>query len=94
MRPAQMKRKLRTPKTFNRSTGKDSTTEHTFSINNWGSVTTAYLVAVKKKGDLFLKDTTSTARKLLKKSGGAGLDRYLRLNDDDESEDFDKRAML
>ncbi|KAG2028985.1 hypothetical protein BDR03DRAFT_831517, partial [Suillus americanus] len=42
MRPVQMKRKLRTPKTFNKSTGKDSTTEHAFSISNWGSVTGSY----------------------------------------------------
>ncbi|KAG2102288.1 uncharacterized protein F5147DRAFT_655119 [Suillus discolor] len=75
MRPAQLKCKLHTPKTLNKWTGNYSTTEHAFSINNWG-------------------DMVSTARKLLKKSGSAGLEKYLRLNDDDESEDIDRRAML
>jgi hypothetical protein len=72
----------------------DTTPKDLSDINNWGSVTTAYLVAVKKKGDLFLKDTMSMAQKLLKKSGGTGLNRYLHLNDDDELEDSDKCAML
>lgn len=94
MRPAQLKRKLRLPKTLNKCTGNYSTTEHAFSINNWGSVTEAYLASIKKKGDIFLRDTILTARKLLKKSGSAGLEKYLRLNDDDESEDIDRRAML
>ncbi|KAG1806709.1 uncharacterized protein HD556DRAFT_1303115 [Suillus plorans] len=94
MRPAQLKRKLRTPKTLNKWTGNYSTTEHAFSINNWGSVTEAYLASVKKKGDIFLRDMISTAQKLLKKSGSAGLEKYLRLNGDDESEDIDRRAML
>ncbi|KAG1782826.1 hypothetical protein EV702DRAFT_936718, partial [Suillus placidus] len=69
MRPAQRKCKLRTPKTFNKATGNHSTTEYAFSINNWGSTTAFYVVSVKKKGDAFLRDTTSMARKLLKKSG-------------------------
>ncbi|KAG1849691.1 hypothetical protein DFJ58DRAFT_729475 [Suillus subalutaceus] len=94
MRPAQLKRKLRTPKTLNKCTGNYSTTEHAFSINNWGSVTEAYLASIKKKGDIFLRDTILTAQKLLKKSGSAGLEKYLRLNDDDKSEDIDRRAML
>ncbi|KAG1864576.1 hypothetical protein C8R48DRAFT_773092 [Suillus tomentosus] len=94
MRPAQLKRKLHTLKTLNKWTGNYSTTEHTFSINNWGSVTEAYLASVKKKGDIFLKDMISTAQTLLKKSGSAGLEKYLRLNDDNKSEDVDRRAML
>lgn len=94
LRPAQRKRKLRTPKSFNKATGILSTTEHAFSINNWGSVTTSYVVSVKKKGDTFLKDTTSMAQKLLKKSGSTSLLKYLCLNDDDESEEIDRRAFL
>ncbi|KAG1837254.1 hypothetical protein F4604DRAFT_1692382 [Suillus subluteus] len=94
MCPAQLKRKLCTPKTLNKCTGNYSTTEHTFSINNWGSVTEAYLASIKKKGDIFLRDTILTARKLLKKLDSAGLKKYLHLNDDDESEDIDRRAML
>jgi hypothetical protein len=94
MRPVQMKRKLRTPKTFNKSTGKDSTTEHAFSISNWGSVTGSYLVGVRKKGDIYLRDITLAAQKLLKKSGNASLERYLRLDGEDESEDIDRRTML
>ncbi|KAG1876244.1 hypothetical protein F4604DRAFT_1924530 [Suillus subluteus] len=88
MCPAQMKCKLHTLKTFNKYTGKDSTTKHAFSINNWGSATTAYLAAIKKKGDIYLKDTMSMAQKLLKKSGSAALDRYLHLNDDNKLEDI------
>ncbi|KAG1897369.1 uncharacterized protein F5891DRAFT_982751 [Suillus fuscotomentosus] len=65
--PAQMKRKLWTPKTFNKATGKDSTTENAFSINNWGSVTASYVVAIKAKGDDYMRTTTLTAQKLLKK---------------------------
>ncbi|KAG1724330.1 uncharacterized protein EDB91DRAFT_1087513 [Suillus paluster] len=94
LRPAQRKRKLRTPKTFNKSTGILSTTEHAFSVNNWGSVTTSYVVSVKKKGDIFLKGTTSMAQKLLKKSGGTSLLKYLCLNDDDESEEIDWHTVL
>ncbi|KAG2105071.1 uncharacterized protein F5147DRAFT_775393 [Suillus discolor] len=55
--PAQMKRKLRTPKTFNKSTGKDSTTENALSINNWGSVTASYMVAIKAKGEDYMRTT-------------------------------------
>ncbi|KAG1736227.1 hypothetical protein EDB19DRAFT_1830039 [Suillus lakei] len=86
--------KLCTPKTLNKYTGNYSTTEHAFSINNWGSVTEAYLASIKKKGDIYLRDTILTAQKLLKKLGSAGLEKYLRLNDNDESEDIDRRAML
>ncbi|KAG1904328.1 uncharacterized protein F5891DRAFT_977190 [Suillus fuscotomentosus] len=91
--PAQMKRKLRTPKTFNKATGKDSTTENAFSINNWGSVTASYVVAIKAKGDDYMRTTTLTARKLLKKSGSVGLQKYFR-TDDDGSEAVDIRAIL
>ena len=89
-----MKRKLRTPKTLNKLTGKESTTEYAFSINNWGSATTAYMKSVNKKGDIAIKTTTSMARKLLKKSSGAGLEKYLRLGDASDSEEIDSRAML
>ncbi|KAG2098387.1 uncharacterized protein F5147DRAFT_777628 [Suillus discolor] len=91
--PAQMKRKLWTPKTFNKATGKDSTTENAFSINNWGSVTASYVVAIKAKGDDYMRTTTLTARKLLKKSGSVGLQKYFR-TDDDGSEAVDIRAIL
>ncbi|KAG2107613.1 uncharacterized protein F5147DRAFT_774057 [Suillus discolor] len=91
--PAQMKRKLRTLKTFNKATGKDSTTENAFSINNWGSVTASYVVAIKAKGDDYMRTTTLTARKLLKKSGSVGLQKYFR-TDDDGSEAVDIRAIL
>ncbi|KAG2336374.1 hypothetical protein BDR05DRAFT_1005942 [Suillus weaverae] len=94
MCPAQLKRKLCTPRTLNKCTGNYTTTEHVFSINNWGSVTEAYLAGIKKKGDIYLRDTISTAQKLLKKLGSTGLEKYLRLNDNDESEDIDRRAML
>ncbi|KAG1878455.1 hypothetical protein C8R48DRAFT_768014 [Suillus tomentosus] len=94
MCPAQRKRKLRTPRTFNKATGNHSTTEHAFSINNWGSVTTSYVTGVKKKGESFLRETTSMARKLLKKSGNAALRKYISLNDEDEEENIDRRCML
>ncbi|KAG2066154.1 hypothetical protein BDR04DRAFT_1170572 [Suillus decipiens] len=94
MCPAQLKHKLCIPKTLNKCTSNYSTTKHTFSINNWGSVTKAYLASIKKKGDFFLRDTILTAQKLLKKSGSAGLKKYLRLNDNNESEDIDRHAML
>ncbi|KAG1722876.1 uncharacterized protein EDB91DRAFT_1087979 [Suillus paluster] len=80
MHPTQRKRKLWMPKTFNEATGNHSITEHAFSINNWG---------IKKKGDIFLRDTSLMARKLLKKSGSASLQKYLHLNDEEES-DVDK----
>ncbi|KAG2099904.1 uncharacterized protein F5147DRAFT_655738 [Suillus discolor] len=91
--PAQMKRKLRTPKIFNKATSKDSTTENAFSINNWGSVTASYVVAIEAKGDDYMRTTTLTARKLLKKSGSVGLQKYFR-TDDDSSEAVDIRAIL
>ncbi|KAG2109687.1 uncharacterized protein F5147DRAFT_772972 [Suillus discolor] len=91
--PAQMKRKLRTLKTFNKATGKDSTTENAFSINNWGSVTASYVVAIKAKGDDYMRTTTLTARKLLKKWGSVGLQKYFR-TDDDGSEAVDICAIL
>ncbi|KAG1906309.1 uncharacterized protein F5891DRAFT_975718 [Suillus fuscotomentosus] len=91
--PAQMKRKLRTLKTFNKATGKDSTTENAFSINNWGSVTASYVVAIKAKGDDYMRTTTLTAQKLLKKSGNVSLQKYFR-TDDDGSEAIDIRAIL
>jgi hypothetical protein len=67
---------------------------YAFSINNWGSVTAFYVVSIKKKGDVFLSDTTSMAQKLLKKSGSTILKKYLCLNDADESEEIDQRSML
>ncbi|KAG1895799.1 uncharacterized protein F5891DRAFT_1193809 [Suillus fuscotomentosus] len=94
MRPAQRKRKLQTLRTFNKATGNHSTTEHAFSINDWGSVTTSYVTGVKKKGESFLRETTSMARKLLKKSGNAALRKYISLNDEDEEENIDRCCML
>ncbi|KAG2050734.1 hypothetical protein BDR06DRAFT_974322 [Suillus hirtellus] len=94
MHPAQRKCKLQTPRTFNKATGNHSTTEHAFSINNWGSVTTSYVTGVKKKGESFLRETTLMARKLLKKSGNAALWKYIGLNDEDEEENIDQCCML
>ncbi|KAG2029603.1 hypothetical protein BDR03DRAFT_987648 [Suillus americanus] len=94
MHPAQLMRKLHTPKTFNKATGKDSTTEHAFSINNCSSETASYLIAIKNEGDIYLRDTTSMARKLLKKLGNTSLKKYLHLNDNSESEGIDKCSML
>ncbi|KAG1864066.1 hypothetical protein C8R48DRAFT_672783 [Suillus tomentosus] len=91
--PTQMKRKLQTLKTFNKATGKDSTTENAFSINNWGSVTASYVVAIKAKGDDYMRTTTLTAQKLLEKSGSVGLQKYFH-TDDDGSEAIDIRAIL
>ncbi|KAG1807564.1 hypothetical protein EV424DRAFT_1543854 [Suillus variegatus] len=91
--PTQMKHKLWMPKTFNKATGKDSTTENAFSINNWGSVTASYVVAIKVKGDDYMRTTTFTARKLLKKLGSVGLQKYFR-TDNDDSEAIDIRAIL
>ncbi|KAG1803412.1 uncharacterized protein BJ212DRAFT_1487013 [Suillus subaureus] len=84
--PAQMKCKLRMPKTFNPATGKDSTIQNAFSIGNWGDVTAAYIISVRAKGDIFMKDLVSTACKLLKKKLG-GLDKYLHLSDEDNNDD-------
>ena len=66
----------------------------TFSINNWGSATMAYMKSVNKKGDIAIKTTMLMARKLLKKSSSAGLEKYLRLCDASDSEEIDSRAML
>lgn len=88
MGPAQMKRKLRMPKTFNPATSKDSTIQNAFSIGNWGDVTAAYVISVRAKGDIFMKDLVSTACKLLKKKLG-GLDKYLHLSDEDDNDDND-----
>jgi len=95
MGPTQMKRKLRTPKTLNKATGKESTTEYAFSISNWGPATAAFLQSVHKKSANTVLDITSTARMLLKKSGGAGIDKYLYyVNHANDSEEVDQRAML
>ncbi|KAG2058780.1 hypothetical protein BDR06DRAFT_1003954 [Suillus hirtellus] len=91
--PAQMKHKLRTLKTFNKATSKDSTTENAFSINNWGSVTASYVVAIKAKGDDYMRTTTLMARKLLKKSGSVSLQKYFH-TDDDSSEAIDICTIL
>jgi len=54
----------------------------------------AYMKSVNKKGDIAIKTTMLMARKLLKKSSSAGLEKYLRLCDASDSEEIDSRAML
>ncbi|KAG1722093.1 hypothetical protein EDB19DRAFT_1959550 [Suillus lakei] len=94
MRPGQLMCKLHMPKTLNKATSKDSTTEHAFSINNCSSETASYLVAIRGKGEIYLRDTTIMGQKLLKKLGNTSLKKYLHLNDDSELEGIDRCILL
>jgi hypothetical protein len=88
--PTQRKLMVKTPKALNKQTGKETWTANAFSVNNWGSRTASFSRAARSKGKVVVKDITSMAWKLLKKSK-SGLEGYLS---DDNDEDLDERAFV
>ncbi|KAG1813498.1 uncharacterized protein BJ212DRAFT_1300912 [Suillus subaureus] len=60
---------LKTPKSFNKVTGKEMATEHAFSIAKWGLKTASFIRGVNKKGMESIWLTMSMAYKYLKKPG-------------------------
>lgn len=74
---------LKTPKTLNKATGKETVSEHAFSIAKWKSKTDTFIRAAAKKGEAATELTVSMAWKLLKKPG---FDKYTS-NDSFEDED-------
>lgn len=88
--PVQRKLMVKTPKTFNKQTGKETWTANAFSVNNWGSQTISFAKAARSKGKAVVKDITTMAWKLLKKPK-SGLEGYLS---DDDDEELDDRAFV
>jgi hypothetical protein len=88
--PAQRKLMVKTPKTLNTSTGKETWTANAFSVNNWGSQTASFAKSARSKGGDMMKDITLMAWKLLKKPK-SGLEGYLS---DDGDEELDERAFV
>ncbi|KAG2353225.1 hypothetical protein BDR07DRAFT_1496672 [Suillus spraguei] len=60
---------LRTPKSLNKITGKETGTEHTFSFAKWGPKTALFIQGANKKGAASIQLTMSMASKYLKKPG-------------------------
>ncbi|KAG0698921.1 hypothetical protein DFH29DRAFT_1002376 [Suillus ampliporus] len=60
---------LKMPKTFNKVTGKEMTTEHVFSVAKWGLKTASFIQGANKKGAESIQLTMSMAYKYLKKPG-------------------------
>ncbi|KAG1889011.1 uncharacterized protein F5891DRAFT_1198892 [Suillus fuscotomentosus] len=78
--------RLKTPKTLNKATGKETVSEHAFSIAKWKSKTDAFIRAAAKKGEAATELTVSMAWKLLKKPS---FDKY---TSNDSFKDEDDRA--
>ncbi|KAG1722161.1 uncharacterized protein EDB91DRAFT_1088212, partial [Suillus paluster] len=76
------KTRFQTPKTLNKATGKETGTEHAFSVVKWGMKTAAFVWAAKKKGPEATHLTASIAYKHLKKPGAS-------INSDDEMDDHE-----
>jgi len=64
---AVRKSRLKAPKTLNKITGKETATEHSFSVMKWGPKTAAFVLGAKKKGVEATCLTASMAYKQLKK---------------------------
>ncbi|KAG1850263.1 hypothetical protein C8R48DRAFT_676782 [Suillus tomentosus] len=80
-----MKTCFKTPKTLNKVTGKETSTEHmAFSVVKWGSKTTAFIHAAQKKGLEAIQLTASMAYKHLRKPC---VEKYTSINSDDEMGD-------
>ncbi|KAG1888703.1 hypothetical protein F4604DRAFT_1915744 [Suillus subluteus] len=75
---------FKTPKTLNKVTGKETSTEHTFSVVKWGSKTTAFICTAQKKGLEAIQLTVSMAYKHLKKPGA---EKHASIDSDDEMDD-------
>ncbi|KAG0701118.1 hypothetical protein DFH29DRAFT_772441, partial [Suillus ampliporus] len=60
---------LKTPKTFNKVTGKEMATEHMFSVAKWGPKTASFVRGANKKGAESIQLMMSMAYKYLKKPG-------------------------
>ncbi|KAG2149551.1 hypothetical protein BD769DRAFT_1381341 [Suillus cothurnatus] len=88
--PAQRKLMVKTPKVLNKATGKETSTAHAFSVNNWGPATHSFSKSARLKGKDIMSDITLMSWKLLKKSKS-------RLEDfvsDDDSEELDVRLLV
>ncbi|KAG2073142.1 hypothetical protein BDR04DRAFT_1152495 [Suillus decipiens] len=75
---------FKTPKTLNKITSKETSTEHTFQVIKWGSKTAAFICIAQKKGPEAIQLTASMAYKHLKKPG---VKKYASINSDDEMDD-------
>jgi hypothetical protein len=64
---AQCKLMVKTPKAFNKATGKETWTAHAFSENNWGSATHSFSKPARQTWKMIMRDITSMSWKLLKK---------------------------
>ncbi|KAG1846542.1 hypothetical protein F4604DRAFT_1688357 [Suillus subluteus] len=76
----------KTPKTFNKAMGKETVSEHAFSIAKWKSKTDAFIHGAAKKGEASTELTVSMAWKLLKKPG------FEKYSSNDSFEDDDDHA--
>ncbi|KAG1849620.1 hypothetical protein C8R48DRAFT_677043 [Suillus tomentosus] len=88
--PAQRKLMVKTPKVLNKATGKETSTAHAFSVNNWGPATHSFSKSARLKGKDIMSDITLMSWKLLKKSK-SGLEDFIS---DDDSEELNVRLLV
>ncbi|KAG1864385.1 hypothetical protein F4604DRAFT_1905370 [Suillus subluteus] len=81
---AGQKAHLKTPKSFNKVTGKETATEHAFSVGKWGPKTASFIRGANKKGAESIRLTMSMAYKYLKKPG---FDNHNSIDSVDEMDD-------
>ncbi|KAG1888205.1 hypothetical protein F4604DRAFT_1916127 [Suillus subluteus] len=81
---AGRKARLKTPKSFNKVTGKETATEHAFSVGKWGPKTASFIRGANKKGVESIRLTMSMAYKYLKKPG---FDNHNSIDSVDEMDD-------
>ncbi|KAG1884619.1 hypothetical protein F4604DRAFT_1676738 [Suillus subluteus] len=77
---------LKTPKTFNKAKGKETVSEHTFSIAKWKSKIDAFIRGAAEKGEASTELTVSMAGKLLKKPS------FQKYSSNDSFEDNDNHV--
>ncbi|KAF9243070.1 hypothetical protein BU15DRAFT_59949 [Melanogaster broomeanus] len=84
--------KVKTPKSLNEATRKETTTKYAFSVANWEDSTLSYLQSISGRGDSDLQIITSMARTILKKRGPDNVNKYLGMSE--SGEEADKRTLL
>ncbi|KAF9236560.1 hypothetical protein BU15DRAFT_63914 [Melanogaster broomeanus] len=87
--------KVKTPKSLNLATRKESRTEHAFSSANWQASTLSYVQSISARDDDDLQAIISMAQAVLKKQNPDSTDRYLGMSESGaDGKEADERALL
>ncbi|KAF9237765.1 hypothetical protein BU15DRAFT_75757 [Melanogaster broomeanus] len=87
--------KVKTPKSLNLATGKESRTEHAFSSANWQASTLSYVRSISARDDNDLQPIVSMAQAVLKKQNPDSTDGYLGMSESGaDGKEADERALL